>query len=226
MSAILFRASSIGRLMPEPKTKKEGILSVGARTFIRSLVAQDIFGINFEISSRPMEKGILCEQEGIELVNRVRGLSLAKNTKRIRDDFITGECDLWDEPRREGRDIKCAWSAATFPILPDDAFDREYEWQMRAYMRLWDAPRWHVDYVLISTPPHLIGFEPIAMHFFDHLPEAHRVTTWTVERDAELEARMIEKVSAAREYYAQVVAEFDATHPYATEDAGEPHAAS
>ena len=70
-----FRCSSIGKLMTEPKSKSEGPLSVGAKTYIRQLAAQEILGVDFEVSSRAMEKGIICEQDSIDLLNRVRGLS-------------------------------------------------------------------------------------------------------------------------------------------------------
>lgn len=211
MREILFRCSSIGKLMTEPKSKSE-TLSVGAKTFIRELAAQDILGIDFEVTGRPMEKGNLCEDAAIAMVGRVRGLSLVKNTERRKDEFITGECDVLHQPTREGRDTKCSWSASTFPITVADCEDKLYEYQMRGYMRLWDAPRWHVDYCLLDTPEHLIGYEPMQMHIVSHLPEHMRVTTWTVERDMEIEARMVEKVKAARLYYAEVLREFDRTH--------------
>lgn len=207
-----FRCSSVGNLMTEPKSKSE-VLSVGAKTFIREQAAQAILGIDFEISGKPIEKGNLCEDEAIGMVNRVRGLSLVKNTERRTDDHITGECDLFDIRSHEGRDIKCSWSAATFPITASDAEDKVYEWQMRAYMRLWNAQRWHVDYCLVDTPQKLIGFEPLSMHLVGHIPERMRVTTWTVERDEKLEAAMLVKIEAARLYYAEVIAEFDRTHP-------------
>jgi hypothetical protein len=79
-------------------------------------------------------------------------------------------------------------------------------------MALWDAPRWTIAYALVNTPEHLIGYEPQSMHFFDHIPEHMRLTLWTVERDAALEAAMREKVKHARAYYAQVLADFDRTH--------------
>ena len=84
---------------------------------------------------------------------------------------------------------------------------------MRAYMRLWDCDEWEVNYVLVNTPEALIGYEPLPMHVFDHIPEHHRITTWTIKRDAALEAAITEKVKAAREYYREVVAEFERTHP-------------
>ena len=212
MRPLKLRASSVGKIMTEPKTPKEGPLSVGAKTYIRQLAAQDILGIAFEISSKEMEKGILVEDEAIATVGRVKGLDLRKNSERREDEFFTGECDVFHAPTREGRDTKCAWSAATFPISIVDCEDKAYEYQMRTYMRLWDAPRWHVDYVLVDTPADLIRYEPLALHIVSHIPEHHRVTTWTVTRDLEIEARMVEKVKAARLYYAEVVAEFDRTH--------------
>lgn len=197
--------------MTEPKLKSE-VLSVGAKTYIRELAAQEIFGIDFEVTSKQMEKGIQCEEPAIHLVNRVKGLSLAKNTERRTDDFITGECDLFDASTREGRDIKCSWSAATFPIAGVDAEDKLYEWQMRGYMRLWNAKKWHVDYCLVDTPQPLIGFEPLSMHLVGHIPERMRVTTVTIEHDPAKEASMLGKIDAARLYFAEVIAEFDKTH--------------
>jgi hypothetical protein len=82
MREVNFRCSSLGRLMTEPKTLKEGPLSVGAKTYIRELAAQEIFGVEFEVSSKHIEKGLLVEGESIALLNRVRGLALEKNIVR------------------------------------------------------------------------------------------------------------------------------------------------
>jgi hypothetical protein len=209
---VKFRCSSIGKLMTEPKTLKEGPLSVGAKTYIRELAAQEIFGVDFEVSSKPMEKGRIVEEDGIALLNRVRGLSLRKNTERRRNDWIAGECDLFNAPVRRGHDLKCSWSVATFPICVDDCQDKLYEWQMRGYMALWDADEWEVNYALLDTPDHLIGFEPLQMHMVGHIPEFMRLTTWVVKRDADKEKAIFEKMAHARAYFLQVIEEFDQTH--------------
>jgi hypothetical protein len=219
---VKFRCSSIGKLMTEPKTLKEGPLSVGAKTYIRELAAQEIFGVDFEVSSKQMEKGILVEPEGIALLNRVRGLSLTKNTERRENDWITGECDLFHAPRRRGHDLKCSWSVATFPIAVADCEDKLYEWQMRGYMALWDADEWEVNYALVDTPDHLIGHEPLHMHLVDHIPEHMRLTSWVVKRDAEKERAIYEKVKHARDYYAEVIAEFDRTHCESADSSDDP----
>lgn len=206
-----FRCSSVGKLMTEPKSKSE-VLSVGAKTYIRELAAQEILGVDFEVSSKAMEKGIICEGEAIQMLNRVRGLNLSKNTERRKNDYITGECDLFDLQRKRGHDIKCSWSASTFPISVVDCEDKLYEWQMRSYMALWDAEEWSVDYCLVDTPDHLIGYEPMQMHLVSHIPERMRITSWVIQRDKDKEAAIFEKVKHAREYYAQVIAEFENTH--------------
>lgn len=215
MADILFRCSSLGRIMTNPTAaaaKAGEILSVGAKTYIRQLAAQEVFGVEFEISAKVLEKGIRVEADSIALLNRVMGLSLEKNAERRSDGLITGEADLFYPARRKGFDLKSSWSFATFPIVEIDCADADYEWQMRGYMRLWDADEWTVAYALVNTPEDLIGYENHALHFVDHVPEHHRLTTWTIKRDQEKEALIDVKVRAARDYFRQVVAEFERTH--------------
>ena len=212
MREILFRCSSIGKLMTEPKSKSEGHLSVGAKTYIRELAQQEIFGVEFEFSSKETQKGIEVEDQSIALLNRVRGLALQKNTERKTNGLITGECDLYDAARKRGHDLKSSWSAKTFPGWTKDCEDKLYEWQMRGYMWLWDADEWEVNYALVDTPERLIGYEPLQLHVVNHIPEHLRLTTWLIERDFAKERAIAEKVEAAREYYAEVIEEFDQIH--------------
>lgn len=212
MADIRFRCSAVGRLMGEPRAKSE-VLSATAKTFIRELAAESIFGVDFQVSSKQMEKGIECEPASIALFNSVTGRMLTKNSERKTDDYLTGEADLLDDD--EVVDVKTAWSVATFPLSEEDVADTQrklYEWQLRAYMRLWNKPRASIAYCLVDTPDHLIGYEPQSIHFVSHIPAHMRVTTWAVERDAEKEAAMVEKIVAARRYYAQVIDQFDKSH--------------
>lgn len=215
MAELRIRCSSIGKIMTEPKSKSEGPLSVGAKSHIRELAAQDIFGVDFEVSDKKLEKGKAVEPDSLALLNRVRGLQLVKNTERRSNDWITGEADCFDPVRRRGHDLKSAWSLATFPICPEDVAGPQrtlYEWQMLGYCMLWDADEWSIDYALVDTPPHLIGFDPIELHVVSHIPEHMRLTSWTVRRDPEKEKAIAEKVAQARVYYAEVIREFERAH--------------
>src|SRR5690606_20027091 len=117
-----------------------------------------------------------------------------------------------DATANKGYDLKNAWSTRTFPGWLIDCSDKVYEWQMRAYMQLWDADEWEVVHTLVDTPQRLIGFEPLQMHIVSHIPEHMRITGWTVKRDFDKERLMIERVEAAREYVLDVIQQFDELH--------------
>lgn len=239
--SVLFRASSVGKLMTEAKSIDPALrspeiqaliqakkrtpeeqslldelmvksLSVGAKTYIRYLAAQEIFGVDFEVSTKPMVKGRMVEQDCLDLINRVRSYRIAKNTERRNDGKFSGEADTLNFLHMRGHDVKASWSLQTFPLLPIDCVDDGYEWQMRTYMRLWCLPLWEVNYVMVNTPEELIGFESRALHIVDHIPERFRLTSWAVHRNLDLEARMDVKYEAARDYYQFVLDEFDRTH--------------
>lgn len=212
MTDILIRASSIGKIMTDPRTKAEGILSKGAKTYLRSLARQECLGIEDVIGSKEMEKGVECEPDSIALLNRVLGVSLSKNTERRNAQGITGECDLYDSAARRGYDLKTSWSSRTWPAFPADAEDPLYEWQCRAYMMLWDADAWEVVYALVDTPERLIGYEDYSMHTVSHIPEHLRLTRWILERDADKERLMIERAQTAREFLDEAIREFDEIH--------------
>jgi hypothetical protein len=206
------RCSALGQIMASPtvaSAKAGEVLSVGAKTYIRKLAREDIFGVQDFISSRPMEKGTRCEGEGILLYNSVFGTSHVKNTERRTDEYLTGECDIAGDPVI---DIKLPWSISSFPICELDAMNSDYEWQGRGYMRLWDAQSFRVAYCLVDTPDDLLGYERPELHRVSHIDDRLRVTVWDFARDLEKEALIVAKVKAAREYYASVIADFDSAH--------------
>lgn len=235
-----FRCSSLGKLMTEPKTidpalitddvrrimaskkrtdeEKELLerlklhtLSEGAKTHIKRLAAEDIFGVDFAVASKYLEKGIMCEAESLAMINRVKGWSLVKNTERLENKWLTGEADAigpgW------GLDVKTSWSVETFPLTAACAYDSDYEWQMRGYMMLWDLPSWKVAYGLVDTPEELIRHENRDIHIVaNRVPEYQRVTVFEVERDSELEKKIKIKCELASKYHREVLVRFDDEH--------------
>jgi hypothetical protein len=198
-------------------------LSAGGKTHVRELVREAVYGFEpAEIATRPILKGRQVEQACIEMLSRLTGRPLAKNTERRTNGLISGECDIFDAPLRHGRDVKAPYSMESMPIVLADCYDSGYEWQMQGYEVLWDADTWSVDYLLVNTPEDLIGFEPQALHFVSHIPEQLRWTTWLVKRDRALESLIVDKVLAARRYYRQVLNEFDRSHG----NGGQPSAAA
>jgi hypothetical protein len=196
------RCSSLSKIMTEPKSKDE-ILSVGAKTHIEELAKEFVYQYTKEVSSKEMEKGIIVEQACIELLNEVLFSNFTKNTERRENDWITGECDIYTGTRIH--DIKAPWSLATFPATVFAGRDKDYEWQGRGYMMLWNCDEFEIDYCLVTTPDELIRYEPEDLHYVDHIDPVLRVTRVPYKRDRALEDQIKRKVDAARVYFDQIV---------------------
>jgi hypothetical protein len=196
------RCSSLSKIMTEPKSKDES-LSVGAKTYVEDLAKQFVYSFEKEVTAKEMEKGQIVEQQCIDLLNEVLFANFIKNTERRTNDWLTGECDIFTG--RKIHDIKAPWSLATFPATVFAGRDKDYEWQLRGYMMLWDVDESEIDYCLVNTPDELIRFEPEAIHYVDHIDPMLRVTRVPYARDRALEGKIKQKVDAAREYFDQIV---------------------
>lgn len=234
-----FRASSIGLIMSDAqsidpalmdeetakiarKTKKTdeektmleplklASLSAGAKTHCEQVAGEYVYGYENIVTGKYMEKGLAVEDQSIELYNSVFFTNHKKNTERRTNDWITGECDIFEG--RTIKDIKSAWSLATFPKTPASAHDSGYEWQGRAYMWLWDADEFELAFCLVNTPDELIGYEREELHYVDHIEPQLRVTRLTYRRDRSLEDRMRVKAEAANRYINKMIQEIIASH--------------
>ena len=189
--------------MTVPKAKG-AVLSETAKTYIRQLAKEDFYGYNSELNNKYLSKGETQEQESIELLNTVRFEEYTKNTERITTDLLTGECDIITDDTII--DIKTSWSLETFPATPSEAHDKDYEWQVRGYMMLYNRPKAEVVFTMVSTDPELLTpWDNLSIHQVDHIEPRYRVTAVQYERDEEIEAAMIEKLKAAQEYYVEYV---------------------
>jgi hypothetical protein len=196
------RCSSLSKIMTEPKSKDE-VLSVGAKTYVEELAKQFVYNFEKDVTAKEMEKGLIVEQQCIDLLNEVLFTQFVKNTERRTNDWLTGECDIFTG--RKIHDIKAPWSLSTFPATVFAGRDKDYEWQGRGYMMLWDVDEFEIDYCLVSTPDELIRYEPEAIHYVDHIDPMLRVTRVPYKRDKALEEKIKQKVDAAREYFDQIV---------------------
>lgn len=201
---MIIRCSSLKLAMTEARAKNAG-LSESAKKVVEDEVRALYFGVRERISNKFMQKGIDCEQQSIDLLNNVEfrlSKPYVKNTERRSNDWITGECDIYDQDTKLIRDIKTSWSLATFPLFATNADD--YEWQMRGYMMLWDCDEASVDYCLVDTPEHLIGYEQRELHIVSHIDHAKRVKSIVYHRDLEKEERIKNRCEQLKEYYSKL----------------------
>lgn len=205
-------------------------LSKGAKTFIQKKALHDKYGIEDVIESRYLDKGILCEDEGIQIYASVTGKHLIfKNEEGFSNDWVAGTPDLILEDRIV--DVKCSWSIDSFPWF-DNTINRMYYWQLQAYMMLCNKRTSELVYALVNTPDHLfqqelqrevwkvkdtqgvldltaemesdIYEELYPKHNFDRIPFEKRVKVFEIESDILAQTKIKEKVELAREYYNEI----------------------
>ena len=194
-----WRASQIGKLMTTSRSKGE-LLSQTAKSYIEQLAKEHFYGYESPIVNRYLDKGINQELESIQLLNSVRFENFEKNTERIENEWLTGECDILTNEKII--DIKTSWSLDTFPELPEDIDSKDYEWQGRAYMMLYEKHEFELVYCMVSTwDEFLTQYDDKTIHKVDHIDPRFRITSITFERDFELENQIIERCKIATDYY-------------------------
>lgn len=212
----MIRCSSISKIMTNPQKKSEA-WSETAKSAMLEIVREEIFGVRKSLDDvKCIQKGKACEDLGVELYNNVFLYDLEKqpSDSRRNNGIITGEPDLIAASSKKGVDIKVAWSLLTFPLTADQAGKKDYEWQARGYMCLFDLPEWEIAYCAIDTPEDLLKpWDDPAPHIIDpSIPLHHRITVATFTRDMEREKAMNEKCAAANEWIKNAIKDFASNH--------------
>ncbi len=162
MENYLFRASSIGRLMTEPRSKSEG-LSATAKEELVKIYLWHRYRRMEEISSKYMDKGNLVEAEAIDIWRRYRGLVVFKNQETLKNEYCSGTPDLIvknpDGTVQCVPDIKSSWSLQTFTSSRMSSLDKNYYWQGQVYCWLTGAPYAVFCFVLANAPLKLVQDE-------------------------------------------------------------------
>lgn len=212
----MIRCSSIGKIMTEPRSKSEEWSQTSISAMLE-LAREELFGVRKSLDDmRQIQKGRMCEDKGVELYNNVFLYDLKKVSSESRrsNGIITGEPDLIATGSQKGVDIKVAWSLLTFPLTEDQAGKKDYEWQARGYMCLFDVPEWEIAYCAIDTPDELLrAYDDISHHCIDPaVPLHHRITIAKFTRDLEIEQKMLDKCAKANEWVKNAVRQFAIDH--------------
>jgi len=227
MKDLLFRCSSLGKLMTDPRTKSE-TLSETAKSYIQDLFKERELGIYKEFSSRYTDKGLEMEDEAIQFASEVLNWDFViKNETRFNNEWITGEPDINTDSLLA--DIKCSWNASTFPLFDETLKNKDYYYQLQGYMQLTGHDTSELVYCLMNTPLQIVEDEirrqhwklnlieedlevrdaVQKMHNFDHIPNELRVKRFIVEKDEASQQKIKERVEVAREYYQQLLTQIN-----------------
>lgn len=161
MNNTLFRASQLGKLMTDARTKTG--LSETTKSALLEVYIQQKYNRYKEISNKYIEKGIAVENDAIDMWRRHRGEIVFKNEEMFTNDFIKGTPDLLIKDDSGAvinvPDIKSSWDIHTFMAAKMDDISKDYYWQGQAYCWLTGAPRATFCFVLVSAPIEMINDE-------------------------------------------------------------------
>lgn len=212
----MIRCSSISKIMTKPRTKGAE-WSETAKAAMLETAREELFGVRRTLDDvRCIQKGRIQEDGGVQLYNDIFLYDLKKveASERRSNGIITGEPDLIALGSQKGVDIKIAWSLLTFPLTEDQAGKKEYEWQARGYMCLFDLPEWEIAYCAVNTPEELLKpWDDPSHHFIDDsIPMHHRITVAAYTRDMDIEKEMLAKCADANEWIREAVKDFAKNH--------------
>ena len=209
----LFRCSSLHKLIGDGRSKA-AVISDTAKSAIRDIVKEDLYGFRSFTGNQYTQKGNLLEDLAIEMSGKMRYRNYQKHVGRVQNELITGECDVLDLERKLIIDTKVTWDIGTHPFFQDEAMEKVkkagYDVQMQAYMWLYGCDVANIDFWLFPCPPELLnGWDDIdqLVHLVEKIDIRERKTTVVIERDESIIQKIKDKVPHCQEYYAKLFAE-------------------
>lgn len=156
-----FHPSSLGLLMTESRTKEA--IGETTKAHLIECFIEKVFGRTKDVTNKYIEKGLLAEEDSIDLYSLVKGAYFEKNKATISNDFFVGTPDLYvGSSIQEAQiiiDLKTNWDIFTFFSTFHKSVDKKYYWQLQAYMDLTGAKLAKLVYCLVDTPLKLIEDE-------------------------------------------------------------------
>ena len=209
----LFRCSSLHKLIGDGRSKA-AVISDTAKSAIRDIVKEDLYGFRSFTGNQYTQKGNLLEDLAIEMSGKMRLRNYQKHVGRVENELITGECDVLDLKNKLIIDTKCTWDIGTHPFFADEAMEKVkkagYDVQMQAYMWLYGCDVANIDFWLFPCPPELLnGWDDIdqLVHLVEKIDIRERKTTVVIARDEAIIQKIKDKVPHCQEYYAKLFAE-------------------
>lgn len=223
MSNLLFRCSSVGALMTEPKKKGE-VLSATAKTLIEAMWLERTYGYREPLVNEYMTKGLMLEQDSMALVQSMLGGPFrVKNRDRLSNDYVIGTPDIILSDCVE--DIKTSWSLRTFH---EAELTTMYKAQAMAYMWLTGRTQYRLIYALVpntdaavlsqcerakwqyggdyDNPDYIAHCQQLKRNndLINEIEPAKRVKVFAFDFEPEYIETLQTKIEAARDYYASL----------------------
>ncbi len=219
MKQFRIRASACGTFMTNDRSGKA--MGETAKTACEIWVKEQIYGRRKEISTKYMEKGIIMEDDAIDLLASEYDLGFVlKNEKYYENEFIHGTPDIVLSDKII--DVKCSYDCFSFPLFEKQIPTKAYYYQLQCYMHLTGLKQAWLAYMLMDTPTNIIerearnyaynnGFDEvddemmqsfIARMTYGNIPTDKRIKLYEIDYDADVIKAIYNRVEQCREYIA------------------------
>ena len=183
-------------------------LTPGAKSFIEELVDAEVWQYTSSFSSYRTQKGNMCEDESISIVNSLWFTNFVKSDEYLESGHWAGHPDIVTDDMII--DIKTATDKKSFIKHYKDPKNAQYEWQVKCYLYMKGLHHGKVVYVLVDTPEELIPtYEDLSLHECGDLPLELRIASFDVELTEEDIKMFDAKGKLASEYYYEYKSKFN-----------------
>jgi hypothetical protein len=156
---ILFRCSSLGYIMTDPKSKSE-LLSETTKAHLCDKYVSAKYNRETDITNKYIRKGLMVEEDAITLYSLYKKDFFKKNELTLDNGLISGTPDLFTgdiiHDAKSIIDIKSSWDIFTYYRNFREKLNKMYYWQIQGYMALTGAQNGAIAYCLVDTPQPLL----------------------------------------------------------------------
>lgn len=194
MKEFKIRASAVGQIMTNPRSKSE-VLSQTCISYLEVWMKEQIYGVQKEIKSKFLTKGIDVESAAIDYYSEVKGLGFVMpNTDFFSCTFCMGTPDLIHDGIVY--DFKSSWDCFTFPLFETEP-DKSYYGQLQVYMHITGLKKAKLVYTLQNTPDDLEWYEP---KDYSNISAKYRIKEFEFDYDKGYIDSVYDRVLLCREY--------------------------
>lgn len=230
-SNTLFRCSSLGYIMTDPRSKNE-VISETCKTHLIDVYVSNKYNRQTDIQNKYIQKGLLVEEDSITLYSRVKKEFFKKNDEHLSNEFIKGTPDMFSGESVHNAemiiDVKSSWDIFTFFRVHTKDVNSQYYWQLQGYMALTGAKTARLAYCLIDTPELLITDEKRKLMWkmgavteespdfieacaeldkvmrYDDIPLNERLIEFEIERNESDISKLYDRVKLCRNYLCEL----------------------
>ena len=138
--------------MTDSRTKEP--LGETCKAHLMECYIEQVYKRRKDFTNKYIERGIACEEDSLTLYSRVMKEFFKKNKQTFSNDFLCGTPDILTTD--DVIEIKTSWDIFTFHSVIHKAINKDYFWQVQAYMELAERQRAKLVYCLVDATPEMV----------------------------------------------------------------------